>query len=120
MCRSTMITSGRGCEAGVTGRSGRVNPVARSTVRSKPTLQLVLQGEARQLTKRLDLGHIGYEVLDQAGPLTMRIAVTDWRRIRAIAGECGYTRPVVYAQADSQGQDPFALYWFWHTPAATS
>lgn len=104
----------------MTGRSGRVNPVARSTVRSTPTLQLVLQGEARQLTKRLDLDHIGYEVLEQPGPLTMRVAVTDWQRIRAIAAEYGYTRPAMYAQADPQGKDPFALYWFWRTPAATS
>ena len=91
--------------------------MVRSTVRSKPTLQLVLQGEARELTKRLDLGHIAYEVLDLPGPMVLRIAAADWPPIRAIAAECGYTRPEFFCQSDEHARDPFSLYWLRRMPA---
>ena len=93
--------------------------MARNTARSQPALQIVLQGEALQLKQTLDLSHIAYEVLDQPGPLTMRVAVADWRPISALAAEHGYVRPEFFAQADTLGTDPFRRYWLRQVPEAT-
>ncbi len=83
--------------------------MARSTVRSKPTLQIVLQGEARHLRHALDLSHLAYDILDQPGPMTLRVAASDWHPIRALATERGYTRPDFFCQSDTIGKDPFSL-----------
>jgi len=92
----------------------------RSSSRSKPTLQLVLQGEARQLGHRLDLSHIAYEVLDQPGPMAMRVAVADWGPIRAIAAEHGYVRPDFFCQTDAIEKDPFSAYWLFNRAVVTA
>jgi hypothetical protein len=85
--------------------------MARPTVRSKPVLQVVLQGEARQLRQGLDLSNIAYEVLDQPGPLILRVAVADWRPICVLAAERGYTRPNFFSQSDAIGNDAFSRHW---------
>ncbi len=91
--------------------------MARRVIPSTPTMQLVLRGEACQIRERLDRSRIAYEVLDQPGPLTMRVAAADWHPIRAIATERGYSRPDFFAQTDAGGKDPFRLYWLWNMPA---
>ena len=93
--------------------------MVRSTVHSRPTLQLVLQGEARQFPNRLRVGGIAHEVLDQPGPLIVRVAVADWQAVRTLAAACGYARPDFFAQSEATGKDPFRLHWLGRKPAAT-
>jgi hypothetical protein len=85
--------------------------LASTTARTKPALQLVLRGEACQLRQQLDLSRIAYQVLDQPGPLVLRVAVADWHAIRALAGERGYGWPAFFCQSDLRVTDPFRLYW---------
>jgi hypothetical protein len=67
----------------------------------------------------MDQHHIPYEVLDQPGPLIMRIHTADWQAIRALAAEHGYVRPDFFCQSDLITQDPFRLHWLQQRAAVT-
>jgi hypothetical protein len=67
----------------------------------------------------MDQQHIAYEVLDQPGPLTMRIRTADWQAVRALAAERGYVRPDFFCQSDLVAQDPFSLHWSRQRPSVT-
>jgi hypothetical protein len=83
----------------------------RSITRKTPALQIVVQGHACALQAAMDQHHIAYEVLDQPGPLIMRIYTTDWQAVRALAAERGYVRPDFFSQSDLIAEDPFMLQW---------
>jgi hypothetical protein len=74
-------------------------------------MQVVLQGEACKLVSHLDRNRITYKTLSQPGPLTLRVAATDWQSIRAIATALGYGRPDFVGEPETEGVDPFQGYW---------
>ncbi len=93
--------------------------MTRATARKTPALQIVVQRQARDLREQMDKHHIAYEVLDQPGPLTLRIGTADWEAVRALAAERGYVRPDFFCQSDAIERDPFRLHWLRQKPAIT-
>jgi hypothetical protein len=81
--------------------------MAHSITRVKRSVQIVVQGAARKLEEQLKASRIGFQILDQPGPMTLRVGVADWASIRAIAAEHGYERPDFYAQPDVTQKDTF-------------
>jgi hypothetical protein len=78
----------------------------RAIARSRLRMQVVLQGDASRLRQRMESGNISFEVLEQPGPLTLRVAAADWKVIRALADEGGYTRPDFFCQSDAGEMTP--------------
>ena len=83
----------------------------RSIIHVKSDMQVVLQGEARNLGSHLDRNRIAYQTVSQPGPMTLRVAASDWQSIRAIATELGYGRPDFVGEPETVGVDPFKGYW---------
>jgi hypothetical protein len=90
-----------------------------SISRKTPALQIVVQGQACALQAHMDQQNIAYEILDQPGPLTMRIRTADWQAVRTLAAERGYRRPDFFCQSDQFMQDPFTQHWLRQRPPVT-
>ncbi len=86
--------------------------------RKTPTLQIVVQGQACALQAQMDQEGISYEIIDQPGPLTMRIGTADWQAVRTLASGRGYVRPDFFSQSDLPAQDPFRDHWLQQRPSA--